>query len=122
MLPDSRLKLDSQGSISVIRFVDRHLFDDRVVRDVSEQLFRHLPAPGSPALLVVDLSGVDSLSSAMLGKLILLQRKVDASAGHLRLCGLSDSTRAVLKTTNLERLFKICSDSREAVEQLQKFE
>jgi anti-anti-sigma regulatory factor len=58
----------------------------------------------------------------MLGKLILLQRKVDAGGGQLRLCGLSPSTRAVLKTTNLERLFKICADSREAVEQLQTFE
>ncbi len=102
--------------------MDRHLFDDRVVRDVAEQLFRRLPAPGSPVLLVVDLSGVDSLSSAMLGKLILLQRKVDASGGQLRLCSLSEPTRAVLKTTNLERLFKICADSREAIEQLQKFE
>lgn len=120
MPTESRLKVESIGPIQVVRFMDRHLFDDRVVRDVAEQVFRLLPPPGTPALMVVDLSGVDSLSSAMLGKLILLQRKVEAAQGQLRLCSLSETTQAVLKTTNLEKLFRIMPDAREAVDDIQK--
>jgi anti-sigma B factor antagonist len=42
--------------------------------------------------------------------LIVLQRRVDASQGKLRLCELSKTVDAVMKTTNLDRLFGIDRD------------
>jgi anti-sigma B factor antagonist len=68
--------------------------------------------------MILDFSGVELVSSAMLGKLILLQRRVDAEGGRLRLCELSLGVRAVFKSTNLDRLFKIDRDLAAAMEEV----
>lgn len=115
MAGPSRIRLEDADGIPVVRFTDRHLFDDRTVREAADQLFAALPNTG-PIALIVDFSGVESVSSSLLGKLILLQRRVDASTGMLRLCELNDAIRAVLRTTNLDRLFTVARDRREARE------
>lgn len=115
MAGPSRIRLEDAEDIPVVRFTDRHLFDDRTVREVADQLFAALPGSG-PIDLIVDFTGVESVSSSLLGKLILLQRRVDASGGKLRLCELNDAIRSVLRTTNLDRLFTVARDCREARE------
>jgi anti-sigma B factor antagonist len=116
MAATPRISLSEDDGVPVIRFLDRQLFDDSTVREVADQLFEALPRGGSPIALIVDFSGVDLVSSAMLGKLILLQRRVDSSGGKLRFCELNHTILGVLKTTNLERLFGIDRDRREARE------
>lgn len=113
-----RLTISDENGVRLVRFLDRRLFDDVVVRDVGDQLQALLPRSG-PISLVIDFSGVESVSSSMLGKLLLLQRRVDNAGGQLRLCELSSVVRAVFSTTNLDRLFAIDRDRQEALQALQ---
>ena len=53
--------------------------------------------------------------SSLLSKLILLQRRVDASHGKLRLCEMTPVLQSVFRTSNLDRLFTINRDLREAL-------
>jgi anti-sigma B factor antagonist len=108
---------DANGS-QVVAFRDRLLFDDRTVREVADQLGAALPNDGKPIKLVLDFSGVDLISSSLLGKLILLQRRVDSSGGKLRLCELSPTVHSVFKTSNLDRIFGIVRDRRAALAEL----
>jgi anti-sigma B factor antagonist len=101
-----------------VTFRDRLLFDDRTVREVSDQLGSVLSNDGKPIRLVLDFTGVDLISSSLLGKLILLQRRVDNSGGKLCLCELSTTVQSVFKTSNLDRLFKIVRDRRAALTEL----
>lgn len=110
-----RVDVSEADGVRVVRFQVRQLFDERTVREVADQLFAAAPSSG-PIRMIVDFSGVDMVSSSLLGKLILLQRRVDASGGKLRLCEMSSSVRAVFKTSNLDRLFGIDRDRREALE------
>ncbi|MBX6316633.1 MAG: STAS domain-containing protein, partial [Isosphaeraceae bacterium] len=110
-----RIRVNDEDGIRIVRFVDRQLFDEPTVRVVAEQLFAALPRSG-PIALILDLSGVDLVSSSMLGKLILLQRRADSSGGMLRLCDLTEGVLGVLRTTNLDRLFAIDHDLAEAKE------
>ncbi len=116
MVPNARIRIDEADGVRVVRFLDRQLFDDRTVREVAEQLLGLLPSEGSRSDLVLDFTGVDSVSSAMLGKLILLQRRMEAAGGRLRLCDVGEGLRAVMTTTNLDRLFQIDRDRRESLE------
>jgi anti-sigma B factor antagonist len=109
------LVTEAEGA-QVVSFNDRLLFDDRTVREVSEQLNAALPNDGKPIKLVLDFSGVDLISSSLLGKLILLQRRVDGSGGKLRLCELTPTVQSVFKTSNLDRLFGIVRDRAAALE------
>lgn len=109
MAQPTRIRRDDQGGVMVLGLLDRYLYDDAVVRATAEQILAALPT-GGPMLVVLDMSGVQQVSSAMLGKLILFQRKAEASGGRLRICELSPEILEVLKTTNLDRFFAIDRD------------
>ena len=101
-----------EGGVKVVRFNDRQLFDERTVREVAEQIAAAMPNDGSPIKLVIDFTDVGLISSSLLSKLILMQRRVDASHGKLRLCEMSPVLQSVFRTSNLDRLFTIDRDVR----------
>ena len=104
--------------VKVVRFHDRQLFDERTVREVADQIAARLPNDGKPIRLVLDFSEVGLISSSLLSKLILLQRRVDGTRGRLRLCELSPVLQQVFRTSNLDRLFAIDRDQRSSLETL----
>jgi anti-sigma B factor antagonist len=118
MPASSRIETHEEDGVLIVSFRDRLLFDDRTVREVSEQLGAAMPNDGRPIKLILDFSGVDLISSSLLGKLILLQRRVDGTGGRLRLCELSPTVQSVFRTSNLDRLFGIVRDRRAAVAEL----
>jgi anti-sigma B factor antagonist len=118
MTATPRIDVREVDGVRVIRFHDHHLFDERTVRDVADQIATSLPNDGSPIRLVLDFTDVALISSSLLSKLILLQRRVDASHGKLRLCEMSNVVQSVFRTSNLDRLFSIDRDQRTAVANL----
>jgi anti-sigma B factor antagonist len=116
MAATPRISLTEADGVPVIQFLERRLFDEPSVRDVSDQLFAALPRDGKPIALIVDFANVEMISSAMLGKVILLQRRIDSTGGRLCLCSLRPAVQDVLRTTNLDRLFRVVRDRREARE------
>ncbi len=117
-----RIQAQEADGVTLVRFQDHQLFDERVVREAAEQIAAALPNDGSPIRLVVDFSDVTLISSTLLSKLILLQRRVDASHGRLRLCEMSPVIQQVFRTSNLDRLFKIDRDRRSSLESFQLHE
>jgi anti-sigma B factor antagonist len=111
----SRLDVREIDGVKVVRFHDRQLFDERTVRDVADQIASILPNDGNPIRLVLDFSDVTLISSSLLSKLILFQRRVDGSRGKLRLCEMSPVLQQVFRTSNLDRLFSIDRDQRTAL-------
>jgi anti-sigma B factor antagonist len=114
----SRIQLNDVDGIKIVRFNDQQLFDERTVREASEQISINLPSDGTPIRLVLDFSEVNLISSSALSKLILIQRRVDATHGKMRLCELSSILQQVFRTSNLDRLFAIDRDLRTSLEAL----
>ena len=113
-----RIQVNDADGIKIVRFNDQQLFDERTVREVSEQIAISLPSDGTPIRLVIDFSEVNLISSSALSKLILIQRRIDATRGKLRLCELSPILQQVFRTSNLDRLFAIDRDLRTSIEAL----
>ena len=111
----ARIDVREIDGVNVIRFTDKHLFDERTVREVGEQIAAALPNDGSPIKVVIDFTDVALVSSSLLSKLILLQRRVEASKGRMRLCEMSAVVQSVFRTSNLDRLFAIDRDQRSAL-------
>ncbi len=111
-----RIQVNETNGITVIRFQDRQLFDERTVREVADQILAALPNDNSPIRLILDFSDVNLISSTLLSKLILLQRRVANSSGKLRLCEMSPVIQQVFRTSNLDRLFSIDRDQRAALD------
>ncbi len=113
-----RIQVHDADGVKIVRFNDQQLFDERTVREVSEQIAISLPSDGTPIRLVIDFSDVNLISSSALSKLILIQRRIDATRGKLRLCELSTILQQVFRTSNLDRLFAIDRDQRTSLEAL----
>ncbi len=67
-------------------------------------------------LLVLDLSGVDYMSSAGLRELVNALKKVKRAGGDLRLAQPSRRVREVMEMAGLDTIFLIFETSAEAVE------
>jgi anti-anti-sigma factor len=65
--------------------------------------------------LLIDCSNVEFLSSEMLSRLIVLQRRMKQGSGELVLCHLRPGVRDLLAWTKLDRFFAIEADAEETL-------
>jgi anti-anti-sigma factor len=104
------------GSVDVVRILERRLLDEPFLDDLRAEIGQVVGGHRDVNLLL-DLGGVEFLSSAMLDAMCRFYRKIHAAGGQLRLCGLKPSIADVFRTTNLDRLFPIHADVAEALAQ-----
>ncbi len=68
--------------------------------------------------LILDFCNVRFLSSAVLGLLIRISKKIYERDGQLRLCNINPKIHKVFKITRLTKIFDIYKDTEDAVESL----
>ncbi len=99
-----RLDLEEIGDVTVAKFIDKKILDEGNIQIIGNQLFALLEEDGRPKI-VLDFSNVEYLSSAALGKLITMDKKVKAAKGKLRLCNIRPDIYEVFAITKLNKLF-----------------
>lgn len=108
----THIKADVEDASIVVRFSAPELTlnhdVDLAVREIDEVL-----AQSKAPVLVINFAQVRRLSSAFLGKLIGLHKRLSANRRQLRLCGMSPDLANIYKIMNLQSLFKLY-DSEEA--------
>lgn len=102
----SRLSIQRDGPVTVIRFNDRNILDEASIQAIGEEILRQVEASPSPKILI-DFTNVDHLSSAALGTLITVNNKVRQRDGQLRLCNIDAQIYEVFVITKLNKLFQI---------------
>ena len=110
-----RLDIEEVGDVTIARFIDKKILDETNIQIIGNQLFGLVEEDGR-ANIVLDFSNVEYLSSAALGKLITMDKKVKAARGKLRLCSIRPEIYEVFTITKLNKLFKICEDQEKALE------
>ena len=114
-MPDpSQLDVEHIGDVTVVRFVGTKILDERSVQDAGEQLYRLVDELGTRKVLL-SFRNVEYLSSALLGKLITLNKMLNAVGGRLRLCNLDPQIVEVFEITKLNKLFIIDRDEEEGL-------
>jgi anti-sigma B factor antagonist len=68
--------------------------------------------------LILDFCNVRFLSSAVLGLLIRISKKIYERDGQLRLCNINPKIYEAFKITRLTKIFDIYKDTEDAVESL----
>jgi anti-anti-sigma factor len=81
----------------------------RLSPEIFDQLFGSEPMQPSMRL-ILDLSDVQSFSSAVLGKLINLKKKLASVHGKLRLRGIHSDVREIFRVTHLDQVFELEGD------------
>jgi anti-sigma B factor antagonist len=110
----SRLSIQREGDVTVIRFNDRNILDEASIQAIGEEILRHVEASPGPRILI-DFTHVDHLSSAALGTLITVNNKVRQKDGQLRLCNIDPQIYEVFVITKLNKLFQIHKSAQDAM-------
>jgi anti-anti-sigma factor len=84
------------------------------IQELGDELFALVESEERKTLLL-NFSNVEFLSSAALNKLIILDKKVKAVSGKLKLSNLKTEIREVFAITRLDQLFDIKDDEADAL-------
>jgi anti-sigma B factor antagonist len=115
MANHSRLNVAEVGEVTVVHFNDRKILDANAIEELGGELFGLVEIDNRNNLLL-DFTGVEFLSSAALNKLIILDKKVKANGGQLKLCSLRHEIAEIFALTRLDKLFDIRKDQTSALE------
>ena len=109
-----RLRISEIGDVTVVRFTDQRIIDEAVIQELGSELFSLVEKENRSAILL-SFENVDFLSSAALGKLITLDKKVKAHEGRLKLTSIRPEIYEVFTITKLDQLFDIKGSEAEAL-------
>lgn len=113
------LKLHAQGDVQVARVRVTRLTEDVNLEQFGHELFA-LVEQAPCRKLVVDLTEVTAITSAGLGKMIALHRKVRRLQGAVVFCHLQPAVDEVLETSRLSTYLVLAPDVAQAVATLAK--
>jgi anti-sigma B factor antagonist len=109
-----RIDVTQKGEVTVVRFVDRKILDEANIQELGVELFKLVEQEQRKNLLL-NFFNVEFLSSAALGKLITLDKKVKANGGRLKLSNIRPEIYEVFAITKLNKLFDIKDDETDAL-------
>jgi anti-sigma B factor antagonist len=110
-----RLEVEQIGDVTVVNFIDRKILDEQNIQIIGEQLFSLVDEEGCRKLLL-NFGNVEFLSSAALGKLITLNKKLQTAKGRLILCNIDPQIHEVFEITKLDKFFNIQKEEQTALQ------
>ncbi len=112
--PSTHLKIRNQNDAFVVEFTDRKILEELSIQEIGEELDQLVESePGIRLLL--SFKNVDHLSSAALGMLITLKKKVNEQRGTLKLSDINKQIFEVFKITRLDKIFDIYPSAEQSI-------
>ncbi len=108
------LNITNQGNIQVVKFEDRKIIEELMINQIGERLGELIETEDGRRILL-DFDKVEHLSSAALGMLITLNKKLSERNGRLVLVNIRPQIYEVFKITRLNKLFNIQKNRDDAI-------
>jgi anti-anti-sigma factor len=99
----------AKDDILTIRLADERLVDPEQLKRLFDDL-NTLLGKTNEQQVILDFTPVKFMASAMLGKLVQLEKKCKEFKVKLKLCGVSPDIMQVFKITKLNKVFDIQPD------------
>lgn len=112
-----RISIKYGDKANIITFIDEKLLEEKDIAALAESIMSVIEE-GERINLILDFCNVRFLSSAVLGVLIRISKKVYESDGQLRLCNINARIYEIFKITRLTKIFDIYPDVESAAESL----
>ena len=104
------IDLTDAGEVLVATFKQASILDQNIIDQIGRELEQAgLEAAGNRKLLL-NFQTIEFMSSAMLGKLVQLQKRCKADKIKLKLCHIAKNPLEVFQITRLDKLFDIHKD------------
>jgi anti-sigma B factor antagonist len=111
-----RISVEYAENATIITFTDEKILEDKDVQALQESIMSVIESASGGINLILDFRNVQFLSSAVLGLLIRVSKKVYEHDGQLKLCSIDPKIYKVFKITRLTKIFDIYKDIESATE------
>ncbi len=112
-----RIKIEYQDEATIVEFTDDKILEEKDIRDLDKALSAII-GQATGINMILDFSNVKFLSSAVLGMLIRLSKRIYENEGQLALCGINPKIYEIFKITRLNKVFDIYKNIDAAIDRL----
>jgi anti-sigma B factor antagonist len=109
----------TQGEVLVVGFTDSKILDSQRIEQVGRELQESVPQAVHKKLML-NFKGVSFMSSAMITKLVMLNKSCKGQGVTLKFCEVSPNVLEVFKITKLNKLFDIQGEEDKALASFEK--
>ncbi|MEX2672401.1 MAG: STAS domain-containing protein [Phycisphaeraceae bacterium] len=111
---NSKLTIQKRTDVTIVEFLDRNILDEASIYQIGQEISELIDDASDPKLLI-SFANVDHLSSAALGTLITINKKIRQKDGQLRLANIDPQIYEVFVITKLNDLFQIHENTQQAL-------
>jgi anti-sigma B factor antagonist len=109
-----RIVTRSEGDVLVLQFQDAQILDEAKIEEMGAELLKIVNHCEEKKLLF-NFAEVQFMSSAVLGKLIKINKVCGDREIHLKFCDIAKDLLQVFKITRLNKVFDIQSSEKKAL-------
>lgn len=111
---DTHITVKDSDGVRIIEFCDRKILDELSISELGGELNAAVDSQPTTNTLL-NFKNVEHLSSAALGLLITLDKRIKDQKGSLKLSNINPQIYEVFKITRLNKLFEIHDTADEAL-------
>ncbi|MHC4157629.1 MAG: STAS domain-containing protein [Planctomycetota bacterium] len=112
-----RISVEYTENATIAILTDEKILEEKDIQALQETIMSVIEQ-AERINLILDFRNVLMLSSAVLGLLIRVSKKVYERDGQLRLCNINSRIYEIFKITRLTKIFDIYKDKESALEDL----
>jgi len=112
---DALLRIQKQNDVAVVSFATSRILDQSNVQQLGEE-FDSLVDQFHFNRIVVNFDNVSYMSSAVMGKLVSLLKKVKGAGGRLKLCNIEKGIYEIFEIMRFDKMFEIAGSEDEAID------
>ena len=110
-----RISVEYVENATIVTFTDEKILEEKDIKALQESIMS-VVEQAERINLILDFCNVRFLSSAVLGLLIRVSKRVYECEGQLRLCNINPKIHEIFKITRLTKIFDIYKDVESATE------
>jgi len=109
----SALQVEEKQDVLRVYLTDTKIMDEARIREIGNELMEKADeaAATESKNMLLNFQGVSFMSSAMIGKLVMLNKRAKHNQVNLKFCRISPNLLEVFKVTRLNRVFDIDDDA-----------
>lgn len=105
-----RVSVEYAENATIVSFVDEKILEEMDIRALQETIMSVIESASGGMNMILDFGDVRFLSSAVLGLLIRVSKRIYERDGRLKLCNINPKIYEVFKITRLTKTFDIYKD------------
>lgn len=114
---EPKIAVEYAKNATIISFTDEEILEEKDIRALQESIMSVIEQ-AERVNMILDFCNVRFLSSAVLGLLIRISKRIYSRDGQLKLCNIDPKIYEIFKITRLTKIFDIHQDVKSAVESL----